>query len=126
MARIRALVAQSREEAIQEYKANFKDTDDYLDQMRDATVKYKESLKWVDPSFDADYYDRLILGEPQTPAPEDPVGFDQLDLIGTLGIAVTNQAAAPASQDAAQPVETTPNQGAAQPAVSTALTAPTN
>ena len=64
MVRIGAIVAQAREEAVQEYKANFKDTDDYLDLMRDATMEYKESLKWVDPSFDADYYDRLILGEP--------------------------------------------------------------
>ena len=64
---------------------NFKDTNDYLDLMRDATMEYKESLKQVDPSFDADYYDRLIIGEPQTPALEDPIGFDQLDPIGTPG-----------------------------------------
>ena len=76
VARIRALMAQAREKAIQEYKANFKDTDNYLDLMRDATTEYKESLKRVDPNFDADHYDRLILGEPQTPAPEDQVGFD--------------------------------------------------
>ena len=45
---IGALVAQVREEAVQEYKANFKDTNDYLDLMRDATAEYKESLKQVD------------------------------------------------------------------------------
>ena len=80
MARIGALVAQAREEAIQGYMANFKDTDDYLDLMRGATKEYKSSLKKVNPDFDAEYYDRLILRaeEPQTPAPKDPVGFDQL------------------------------------------------
>ena len=76
VAGIGALVAQACEEAVQEYKANFKDTDDYLDLMRGTITEYKESLKQVDSTFDADYYDRLILGEPQTPAPEDPVGFD--------------------------------------------------
>ena len=45
-------------------------------------MEYKESLKWVDSSFDVDHYVRLILGEPQTLALEDPVGFDQLDPIG--------------------------------------------
>ena len=82
---IRALVAQAREEVVEEYNANFKDTDDYLDLMRDATMEYKESLKRVDLSFNADHYDRLILGELQTLTPEDSVGFDQLDPIGTLG-----------------------------------------
>ena len=80
-------MAQAQEEVIQEYKANFKDTDHYLGLMRDAVVEDKESLKQVDSSFDDDYYDRLILSEPQTSAPEDPVGFDQLDPIGTLGTA---------------------------------------
>ena len=31
----------------------------------------KASIKKVDPSFDGDYYDRLISGEPDTLAPED-------------------------------------------------------
>ena len=85
MAEIRALVAQAREEAVQEYKANFKDTDDYIDLMRDATEEYKASLQRVNPKFDVVYYDRLILeaDEPQTHAPEDPIVFDQLDLIET-------------------------------------------
>ena len=62
--------------------ANFKDTDDYLELMRDAVTEYKEVVKQVDPNFDGDYYNRVILGEPQTPAPEDPFGFEQLDPIG--------------------------------------------
>ena len=72
---IEALIAQAREEAVQEYKANFKDTDDYLDLMRDATKGYKASPKKVNLNFDAEYYDRLILevDEPQTLASEDPV-----------------------------------------------------
>ena len=82
MAGIGVLVAMAN--AVQEYKANFKDTGDYIDLMRDAITEYKESLKRVDPSFDADYYDRLILGEPQTPTPEDSIGFEQLDPIRTL------------------------------------------
>ena len=64
VAGIRALVAQAYEESVKEYKVNFKDTDDYLDLMRDATMEYKESLKRVDRSFDTNYYDRLILSEP--------------------------------------------------------------
>ena len=40
-------------------------------------------MKKVDLNFDSDYYDCLILGEPQTPALEDPTGFEQLDSIGT-------------------------------------------
>ena len=55
--------------------------------MRDVVTEYKEALKRVDLNFDGDYYDRLILGEPQTPAPKDPIGFEQLDSIGTPGIA---------------------------------------
>ena len=53
--------------------------------MRDATTKYKASLKKVNPDFDAKYYNRLIFEayEPQTLIPEDPVGFDQLNSIGT-------------------------------------------
>ena len=64
VAGIEELVAQARKEAIQEYKENFKDADDYLDLMRDATMEYKESLKRVDPSFDTDHYGKLILDEP--------------------------------------------------------------
>ena len=92
MAGIGALVAQACEEVVQEYKTNFKDKDDYLDLMRDATSEYKESLKRVDQSFDVDHYDRLILGEPQILAPDDPVGFDQLDLIETPGTVVGHSA----------------------------------
>ena len=40
-------------------------------------------MKKVDPNFNGDCIDSFILGEPQTPTPEDPVGFDQLDPIGT-------------------------------------------
>ena len=39
-------------------------------------------MKKFDLNFKGDYYDRLILGEPQTPTPEDQVGFEQLDQIG--------------------------------------------
>ena len=55
--------------------------------MRDATKEYKASLKKVNLDFDVEYYDKLILraNEPQTPAPKDPVGFDQLNPIGTPG-----------------------------------------
>ena len=56
--------------------------------MRDAIAKYKITVKKVDPNFDGDYIDSLILGEPQIPTPEDPVGFDQLDPIRTPGVAV--------------------------------------
>ena len=89
VASIGALVAKSHEEDLREYKANFKEMDDYLHLIRDATEKYKTSLKRVNPDFDAEYYDRLILEveKPQTPAPEDLVGFDQLNPIGTLGTA---------------------------------------
>ena len=37
---IGATLAKAREEAVQEYKANFKETDDYLDLMWDATEEY--------------------------------------------------------------------------------------
>ena len=57
--------------------------------MRDATEAYKAQLKKVNLDFDTKYYDKLILkvNEPQTPALDDPVGFDKLDLIGTFGTA---------------------------------------
>ena len=84
-------LARAREEAIQEYKNNFKDTVDYLYLMRDAMDEYKMSIKKVDPTFDGDYYDNLIFGEPSTPAPEDPIGFKQLDPIGTPGAAAEPQ-----------------------------------
>ena len=53
--------------------------------MRDAVTEYKQAVKKVDPNFDDDYYDSLMLGEPQTPPLEDPIGFEQLDPIGTSG-----------------------------------------
>ena len=94
VAGIGTLLAKVREEAVQEYKANFKETNDYLDLMRDATKEYKAQLKKVNPDFDAEHYDRLILkaDEPQTPTSEDPVGFDQLDSIGTPGTAAVPSA----------------------------------
>ena len=61
MTGIGTLVAQAREEAVQEHKANFKETDDYLDLIWDATVEYKAQLKKVNLDFDAEHYDRLIL-----------------------------------------------------------------
>ena len=66
-------MAEARVDAVQEYKASFKDTVDYLFLMRDAVNEYKASIKKVDPTFDDDYYDRLISGEPATPAPEDSI-----------------------------------------------------
>ena len=63
MAGIGALMTKARDEAVQEYKANFKEMDDYLDLMRDATEEYKAQLKKVNPNpnFDAKHYDRVIL-----------------------------------------------------------------
>ena len=85
MVGIEALLAQACEETVQECKPNFKEMDDYLDLIRDATKEYKAQLKRVNPDFDAVHYNRLILEAdvPQTPTLEDPVGFDQLDPIGT-------------------------------------------
>ena len=77
--------------------------------MRDAFTEYKEAVNQVDPNFDGDYYDRLILDEPQTPAPEDSVGFEQLDLIGTPGTIAIPPAepnVAPAETQAMPPQET--------------------
>ena len=50
----------------------------------------KASLMKVNSGFDVEYYDKLILepDEPQTLAPEDLVGFDQLDPIRTPRTAV--------------------------------------
>ena len=88
--------------------------------MRDVVAEYKESLKQLDSSFDGDYYDRLILSEPLTPTPEDPVGFDQLDPIGTLGTTAepsanqvtvpTEALVAPTEAPIQQPVEPIANQ----------------
>ena len=82
-----ASLAKAHEEAIQEYRANFKETNDYLDLMHSATEEYKAQLKKVNPDFDAEHYDRLILEleKPQTPTSEDPISFDQLDPIETSG-----------------------------------------
>ena len=47
---------------------------DYLYLLRDVVNEYKASIKKikkVDPTFDGDYYDRLISGEPATPTPKD-------------------------------------------------------
>ena len=85
MADIGEQVTKAREEAVQQYKDNFKDMNDYLKLMRDAVVEYKIAMKRVDPNFDGDNIDSLILGEPQTLTPEDLVGFEQLDPIGTHG-----------------------------------------
>ena len=78
MERFGASLAKTYEEAVQEYRANFKETSDYLDLMNDATKEFKALLKRVNPSFDAEYYDNLILKqeEPQTPVLEDPLGFN--------------------------------------------------
>ena len=68
-AEIAAKVAKARVDAFQEYKNSFKDMMDYLFLMRDAVNEYKASIKKVDPTFDGDYYDCLISGEPATLAP---------------------------------------------------------
>ena len=82
-----------------------------MDLLNDTTEEYKASLR-MDPNFDAEHYDRLILEleEPQTLAPEDLVGFDQLDPIGTLGNAtgpsiVGESVEASTSQAAEQPAD---------------------
>ena len=41
------------------------------------------AVKKVNPTFNVDYYDNLILGKPQTPALKDLVGFEHLDPIET-------------------------------------------
>ena len=64
-------MAEARADTIREYKNGFNDTMEYLFLMRDAVNEYKASIKKVDPTFDGDYYDRLISGELDTPAPED-------------------------------------------------------
>ena len=91
-------MAKAREEAVQEYKNNFKDTVDYLYLIRDVVDEYKMAIKKVDPTFDGDLYNSLIFGEPSTPASEEPIGFEQLDPIGTPGAAVEQEAAPPAEQ----------------------------
>ena len=57
----RASLAKAREKAAQEYRANFKETNDYLDLINNATKEYKTSLRKVNPDFDAEHYDTLIL-----------------------------------------------------------------
>ena len=57
----RASLTRALEGAIQEYRANFKETRYYLDILNDSTEEYKASLKRVDPYFDTEYYDNLIL-----------------------------------------------------------------
>ena len=74
--------------------------------MRDAVAEYKVVLKKADPNFDNNYYDSLILREPLTLVPEDPVGFDQLDPIETPGATVeqgTKALTEPAQDALAQP-----------------------
>ena len=85
-------VAKAQEEAVQEYKNNFKDMVDYLYQIKDVVDEYKMAIKKVDRTSDGDHYDSLIFGKLSIPAPEDPVGFKQLDPIGTLGAAVKQEA----------------------------------
>ena len=107
-----ASLAKAREEAVQEYRGNFKEMNDYLDLMQDAIEEYKAQLKKVNPDFDTEHYDRLILEleEPQTPASEDLVGFNQLDPIETPRNAASpstmgNSAEASTSQAAKQPAD---------------------
>ena len=56
-----AALARAREELVQEYRANFKEKIEYLDVLNDASEEYKASLKRVDPNFNVEYYDNLIL-----------------------------------------------------------------
>ena len=80
-------VAKAREETVQEYKDQFKDIDNYRDLMRDAVAEYKMAVKKADPPSTLTITTNLILGEPQILTPEDPVRFEQLDPIGTPGVA---------------------------------------
>ena len=92
---------------------NFKDRDDYLDLMRDATEDYKASLKKVNLDFDVEYYDKLILeaNEPQTPASEDPIGLNPIGTPGTaagsstLGEEVVASTLQATEQPAGMPVD---------------------
>ena len=84
-AEMEAQVAKARSDNMQEYKDGFKDTMDYLFLMRDAVNGYKASIKGVDPTFDSNYYNRLISGEPTTPAPEDT--FKALEEDAEQGVA---------------------------------------
>ena len=66
------------------------------------------------------HYDNLILGEPQTPAPEDPVGLENLDPIGTPG-ADAEQSTVPLAEPLVDnpvqpPLGATTNQPSSQPA----------
>ena len=103
-----AKVAKAKVDVVQVYKDDFKDTMDYLFLMRDAVNEYKASIKRVDPTFDGDYYDRLISGEPATPAPEDSNK-------APLEVAKPEQENAPA-QMPVQPAEQQPEASASPPA----------
>ena len=61
MEAIGASLAKAHKEAVQEYKANFKEINDYLDLIQNATKEYKAQLKKVNPDFDVEHYDRPIL-----------------------------------------------------------------
>ena len=83
-----------------------------MDLLNDDTEEYKALLKRVNPDFDTEHYDRLILEleEPQPPALEDSIGFNQLDSIGTPGNAagpstMGESAEAFISQAAKQPAD---------------------
>ena len=73
-----ASLAKAHKEVVQEYRANFKETNDYLALLNNVAEEYKASLKRVNLDFDAEYYNRLILKleKSQTLTPEDPIGFD--------------------------------------------------
>ena len=62
-------------------------------------------VKKVDPNFDGDYYDNLIFGEPLTPVPEDPVGFEQLDPIETPWAAAEQETAPAIKPETDAPTE---------------------
>ena len=54
LAKMGERVTRAREEAVPEYKDQFKDSFDYLDLMRDTVAKHKMAMKKVDPTFDPD------------------------------------------------------------------------
>ena len=55
--RFEVSLAKACEEAVQEYRAKFKEANDYLDLMQDTTEEYKASLKRVNPDFNTEHYD---------------------------------------------------------------------
>ena len=87
--------------------------------MRDVVDEYKMAIKKVDSNFDGDYYDNLIFGKTLMPAPEDPVGFEQLDLIGTPGAAAEQENAPTTEPKIGAPTEQVgekaPDHSTAQP-----------